>query len=153
MKQLITILLLVLIAFVPMANAQFASPTYAVQSLSASSMPTTLATTVVTNLASPPVIDVRKQKEVTIVFSFNQASASTSNVVYALHGSLDGTYYDATRAFIIVAPSEGATRVNYRTNINVGGLGYLKLYAISNATALTTMTNFGVTYGLKIGAE
>jgi hypothetical protein len=150
MKIIFTLIAAVaLFASVADTHAQ-SRPIYAEQSLDSSSMPATLATTVVTNLASPPVIDCRKQSTVAVCVMFNQDSASTSNVTWTFHGSVDGTYYDAQRAFVITAPSTGATRVNYLTNLAVGGIGYLKLYAISNATALTTMTNFGVKYGIKI---
>lgn len=121
---------------------------YAAQSLG--NMPDTLATTVETNLANPPLIDCRYQKEVGVTFSFNQSGASTSNVVYVLHKSVDGSVWDTNRAITVTVASAGATRVDYHTNFDVGGAGWLRLYAIRNTTALTTMTNLGVKYGLKI---
>jgi hypothetical protein len=114
--------------------------------------PATLATTVTTNFATPPLIDCRKQQNVFLMFSFNQASACTSNVVYTLYKSVDGTYFDVNNPITITIASQGATRVNYGTNINVAGAGYLELYSIANATSLVTMTNYGAVYGLKMGA-
>jgi len=113
-------------------------------------MPATLATTVETNLATPPIIDCGNQKSVAVAFSFNQASASTSNVVYVLDASVDGSVWDTNNQFTVTIPSQGATRVDIVTNITVNGIGYLRLRAIRNTTAITTMTNFGVKYGQKI---
>lgn len=143
MKKLIT--LLALAVFAGVASAQ----TYAPQSLG--NMPATLATTVETNLATPPVIDVRKQSNVGITFSFNQSSASTSNVVYVLHRSIDGSRYDTNREITVTIPSTGTATNNYTTNISCAGIGYIRLWAIRNTTAITTMTNFGVTYAIKTG--
>lgn len=140
--------LLAAICLPQVASAQ--TPTYGYQTIATA--PATLATTVTTNFATPPVIDCRKQQNVFCVFSFNQASAGTSNVVYTLEKSADGTYYDTINPITVTIASAGATRVDYGTNINVGGAGYLRLKSLANTTSLTTMTNFGITYGIKIGA-
>ncbi len=143
MKTILSLMLV--LASLAVANAQ----TYAPQVLG--NMPATLATTVETNLATTPVIDVRKQNNVAITFSFNQTSASTSNVVYVLHRSIDGSRYDTNREITVTIPSTGAATNNYTTNISCSGIGYIRLAAIRNTTSITTMTNFGVTYAIKTG--
>lgn len=133
------------------ATATAQAPTYAPQALSG--IPATLATTADTNFASMPIIDVRKQQKVAVTFSFTQTSASTSNVLYGFKKSVDGVNIDNTSPnWLITIPSQGATRVNYTTNLDVGGIGFLHLACISNTTALTTWTNRGITYGIKISA-
>jgi len=136
------------IAFLALCGAVVASNvTYAPAVLT--SLPATLATTVTTNLASPPVANVSKQSTVTFEFSFNQSGASTSNVVYVLHRSMDNSTWDTNNPITITVASQGATRVDYFTNLSTAGCGYIRLYSIANATALTTMTNFGVQYAVK----
>lgn len=125
-------------------------PTYASQTIATS--PATLATTVVTNFASPPLIPCGKQQNVFMMFSFNQSGASTSNVVYTLTKSVDGIYFDTNQPITVTVASQGTTRVNWSTNLAVAGVGYLRLDTMANTTALTTMTNFGITYGVKISA-
>lgn len=114
--------------------------------------PATLATTVTTNLASPPVIECDRQQNVALVFSFNQSGASTSNVVYTLERSVDRSNWDTATTYVFSIPSTGTTRVNYGTNINVGAFRYLRVKTIANSTALTTMTNYGVSYAIKANA-
>jgi hypothetical protein len=137
----------ILSAFAVCAGAMASNVTF--QDAVLTSLPATVATTVTTNLAAPPVAFVGKQSSVTFEFSFNQSGASTSNVVYTLHRSLDNATWDTNSPITITVASQGATRVDYFTNINTAGVGYIRLYSIANATALTTMTNFGVQYGVK----
>ncbi len=115
-------------------------------------MPATLATTVTTNLATPPVLEVGRQQNVVIEFMFNQDSASTSNVVYTFDRGIDRSTWDTNSPLTFTYASQGATRVNICTNISVTGYRFLRLRTIANATALTTMTNFGVQYAIKPNA-
>jgi len=112
--------------------------------------PATLATTVSTNLATPLLIDVRKQNNVAFQVRFNQSGASTSNVVYTLQSSIDGTYWDPTRVITLTFASTGATDVVGVTNVAINGVGYLRLVTIANTTAITTMTNKSFGYAVKI---
>lgn len=115
-------------------------------------MPATQATTVVTNLANPPVIDCSRQQNVSIQFSFNQSAASTSNVVFTLQKSIDRLTWDTNQVYTISIPSTGTARVDAITNLNVGGARYLRVSRIANDTALTTMTNFGIQYSIKVNS-
>lgn len=126
--------------------------TVSAQSTPVAQTPATIATTVTTNLASGNVMDVRRQQNVYVMFSFNQASASTSNVVYTLQKSNDGSVYDTNNPITITIASQGATRVDYGTNLNIGGASYVRIFSIANTTALTTLTNFGATYSVKANA-
>jgi hypothetical protein len=155
MKKIIPLIgvaaLLATVLIPSMARAQ-ATPSYGPINIIATS-PSTIATTVTTNLPSGNVIDCRKQRNVGLMLMFNQSSASTSNVVYTLYRSIDGTIYDTNNALTFTIASQGTTRVNYSTNFDSLGYGYYEIYSIANATALTTMTNFGVQYPNKIGAN
>jgi hypothetical protein len=141
MKKIVSSLCFALLCFA--ASAQY---------VELGQMPATLATTVSTNLATPQVIDCSAQQNVAIMLSFNQSGASTSNVVYTFERSVDRNVWDTATKYTISVPSSGTTRVNYGTNINVAGFRYLRLVTIANTTALTTMTNFGVTYSVKRNA-
>jgi hypothetical protein len=141
MKKIVSILSLALMCFA--ASAQY---------VALDQMPATLASTVTTNLATPQVIDCSAQQNVAIMLMFNQSGASTSNVVYTFERSVDRVNWDTATKYTITVPSTGTTRVNYGTNINVAGFRYLRLTSIANATALTTMTNFGVHYSIKRNA-
>lgn len=145
MKRILSALFaLAALAFVPTAaQAQYAW-------IPLDGMPATLATTVSTNLASPPVIDCTKQANVAILLSFNQSSASTSNVIYTFQSSINRSNWDTVQTRVITVASTGTTRRDCVTNITVNGVGYLRLVTIDNGTALTTMTNFGVQYAVKV---
>lgn len=120
--------------------------------ISASLMPATLATTVVSNLAADCVFEVERQANVAIQLSFNQSAASTSNVVYTFSRGIDRTTWDTNNMIDITIASSGTRRIEWVTNISVGPVRYLRLHRISNATALTTLTNFGIQYSIKANA-
>jgi hypothetical protein len=136
------------VLFVNSASAQQAI--YAPVTIAAT--PTTIASTITTNFATPPVIDCRKQQNVAMCLSFNQGSGSVSNVTYTFQKSVDGIYFDTSNPITITLASTGTTRLDWVTNINVAGVAYLRLYSIANTTSLVSMTNYGIVYGIKIGA-
>ena len=137
-------------ALLATVSTTVSAQTYSPQTVAQS--PATLATLVTTNYATPPLIPCGKQQNVFLMFSFNQSAASTSNVVYSLSKSVDGLNFDTNNEITVTIASQGTTRVNYGTNLNTGGAGYLRIDSIANATALTTMTNYGVGYGVKMSA-
>jgi hypothetical protein len=110
--------------------------------------PTNIPTLGVSNILT--TIDVSRQKDVYMMFSFKVSEASSiSNMTYTFYKSADGVVFDTNNAINIKIPAQGSTvRVDYGTNITVNGVGYLELFNITNAS-LGTMTNYGVTYGIK----
>jgi hypothetical protein len=129
-----------IVALTQNVNAQ----TYAAQSMT---VPSVLAIGT-TNLASPPVLDVRKQSNVAVAFTINPTSAGGTNT-YVFHRSLDGTYYDDITTISVVVASTSATQKSVVTNLSCAGIGYLKLYSIQAGGAVT---NTAAKYGIKISA-
>lgn len=101
----------------------------------------------VTNLATPIVIDVRKQQNV--MFEFSVGNASTQTNIYTLCRSVSGTSYDTNNTFSLVGTTTGTPRVT-TTNLNVQGCGFLILTAVT-PYATTATTNI-LRYGSKPAA-
>lgn len=134
-------LIAILSAFAISAKAQ----QYQVESLA---VPSVLAAGT-TNLASPPVMDVRKQKTVGVAFTIAPISAGGTNV-YTFHKSIDGTYYDTNTTLSVTLADTAGVAKTVVTNLSCEGIGYLKLYSI--VTTGTTITNTASKYAVKINA-
>lgn len=147
----ITSLFIAALAFCLTANAQNGAPTYSFVNLTAQ-LPATLATTVVTNLATPVLIYAGKQHDVTIEIGIAMASSGTSNAAFTFQYSTDGSNWDTTKSNKITFAGTGATTALLTTNINTLGNGYIRLQQIDNGTALGNLTNVVFGYGLKISA-
>ena len=140
MKKLPTLIALLALSLPVFAQ----SPTYQAQSMS---IPAVLPL-MTTNLASPPVLDVRKQSNVAVAITINPTSAGSTNT-YVFHRSVDGTYYDSTTTISVVLASTDATQKSVVTNLSCSGIGYLKLYSIQ---AGGPVTNTAAKYAIKISA-
>ncbi len=129
-----------IVALTQNVNAQ----TYAPQSMTVPSVLPLMTT----NLASPPILDVRKQSNVAVACTINPTTAGSTNT-YVFHKSVDGTYYDDITTISVVVASTGTTQKTVVTNLSCAGIGYLKLYSIQ---AGGPVTNTAAKYGIKISA-
>lgn len=98
-----------------------------------------------TNLASPIVIDVRKQTDVSLSMTLRGATTATN--ICSFGWSVDGTTWSTNNLErVIWAPdSISAISSTRTTNIACGGYGYLVLYNVT-ATLINTNT-------LKVGTK
>lgn len=143
MKKLVSLAAFLVLSFA--AQAQYTLVTLP-------NIPSILATTITTNLATPAIIDATKQKDVAVQFEFAQMAASTSNVVFTLQRSLDGVRWDSNVTYTVTLPSTGTGLQTFTTNWTLGGVGYMRLVSVANTTALTTATNIAVKYAVKRNA-
>lgn len=119
-------------------------------------LPATLATTV-TYLAftnSPQIVaEVDAQGNVAFIYSFNQGGNSTSNSVYKWAPGLDKSGpWDTNNMVNHTIPAADTRRIDWITNVTANGVRFYKLYSVGNPTALTTMTNTFIGYGIKKNA-
>lgn len=138
MKKILSILaMLAIVLLASNVNAQ----TYSAQSIT---VPSVLAAGT-TNLASAPVLDVRRQDAVVFASTLNATSAGATNV-YTFYKSIDGTYYDAANTVKVTNAPANATQKTQLDQITTTGFGYLKLYSIE---ASGTVTNTAHKYAIK----
>jgi len=108
---------------------------------------------VVTTLATSNIVSwvqVHNTGGIAISWRFNQSGASTSNATVNVYGVVDGTTNTvATVPFAqLTAPSTGTTDVIVNTNFDQNKLQaftHLVIGNMANTTALTTLTNKGIT--------
>jgi hypothetical protein len=105
-------------------------------------------------------LDVRGQSTVCIQVCTRNVGANCNNCGWAFAPSVDGVWFDRT-APLIVRPETGTTNalvagVNtpggvfvYTTNLNVGGIGYLRLTGLNNWDTNTYMTNICFKWAVK----
>lgn len=119
----------------------------------------TIALTAVTNSILPSaaetttaVIDLRGNRNVAVDARFQGDGSGTANATFAFVPSLNGTTFETTKVYALVAPANGTTAVHVMTNWDFGAYGYLKLAFVTNAHATVTLTNVAVTVALKPGS-
>lgn len=128
------------VALLCVSNAS--AQTYQSQSIT---VPSVLAAGT-TNLASAPVLDVRKQDYVVFASTLNATSAGATNV-YTFQKSVDGTYYDAANTVSVTNAAANATQKTQLDQITTIGYGFLKLYSIAATGAVTnTAHKYSVKY-------
>ena len=137
---------LLLTGFASNAQAQYAAQTL-------SGFPATLAAATATNLASAPVMDVRKQNKVAVQVKFTLSAAATTNTIYTFARSVDGSNFDTSGTVTWQVPQNGTTAVICSTNIDMEGYGYLKLLSIDNRDDNGVLTNSFIKYAIKRGAD
>ena len=94
-------------------------------------------------------IDVRKQRNVTLMWVFTTAAgASGSNVTMRIDRSVDGSNWSTTDKQQITFSTLSTTAVVATTNLTVDGIGYLRLSTMTNG-ADQILTNSYFYYGLK----
>lgn len=107
-----------------------------------------------TNLATKPIIDVTGQQNVTIAITVSSAdAASTTNVLYTLQKSVDGSNWDTNAAnlYTVTGNVGGGNKVVTTTNITVGGINYLRVGTITIG-ANSQITNNLFRYSVKPNA-
>ena len=101
-------------------------------------------------------IDVRRQQNVCIEWTFRHATGSSATDTNAIHfvpvvaGGIQSTTPKFSDGFLIVARANGATPVTIVTNFTVRGYSALEVYSITNNT-LDAMTN-RIRYSIKQNA-
>ena len=137
-----------LCAFAPIkANAQ----AYGYGSLTISAATTAGAAT--STLTGSPIMDVTKIQNVTLFTKFGFSSSNLSNIVYTISQSYDKTNWNTISPIVWTVTAAAGTGVQRAsTNINVGGIGYLKLETIQNTHASAVLTNSAFVYTIKRGA-
>lgn len=141
-----------LVSVAPLAKAQ----TYGTNLVPMILTPQAVAGSSATNINS--IIDITKEKYVSIALKFAPDAASTATCTAFFAPALDSStnFMDNTKGFSLVgtAVSSGAV-VLVTTNLTqdmVGGYGYLVLRYVTNAAAAGNVTNVSVTYGIKKNA-
>lgn len=126
------------------------TPTYGVPITVADGIP--IITTGISNALATAYIDCRGQQNVGIAVTFDFASATTSNLVYTFSRSLDKTNWDTVNTYALTVAGNGTNIITCVTNLNVGGIGWMRLNSINNTDASITATNLGVVYSIKRSA-
>jgi len=144
---------IILLAFTAQAQTRPTDTTrqwYDRPSLSLTGIGTTAggATTTVTN----QVMDVRGFQNVTLQTRFTFANTTTSNVVYTISKSVDGTDFETTGQTTWTVAGNSTTPQIATTTIATGGAGWLKLVSIQNTHASIVVTNEYFKYGRKFNA-
>lgn len=83
-----------------------------------------------TNLATPVVLDVRRQQNVAFQVTLSSLAAGQTNT-YVLCRSVDGSTYDTNNVINVTALSPGGGARTTVTNLNPQGAGYLILTSIT----------------------
>jgi hypothetical protein len=135
-------ILTIIAALVVAVSAKAQTPTYAPATVS---VPSTL--TGATNLATPLLIDIRKQQNVALFATLTTPSVQTNSYLFA--PSVDGSNYDTNKTFTFAVFSTAGGK--YMTNYTANGAGYLVLYRIAPTDTTIANTN-GLKYGVKISA-
>jgi undecaprenyl pyrophosphate phosphatase UppP len=104
------------------------------------------------NALSTAYIDCRGEQNVGIAVKFSFASATTSNFVYTFDRSIDKTNWDTVNTFVLTVAGNGTTPQVCVTNVNVGGIGWMRLKSLQNTQASIAGTNLGVVYSIKRSA-
>jgi hypothetical protein len=108
--------------------------------------PAVVTTTATSNFTS--VVEIRGAKGISLSWKFNQTSASTSNATLRVFSRLKDGDTSTVPFATLTAASTGATDVILQENWTADELrGYdaLIIGSILNTTALTTLTNKGIT--------
>lgn len=101
------------------------------------------------NASSNAIIDCTRSQVISIQVSVKSDGANTANTGYEFARSLDRSNWDTTQKITLFVPNNGTTASTCCTNINVGGVGYLKLISITNAAASAVNTNILIQYSIK----
>lgn len=145
MKKLFV--LIVLAALTLTANAQRYEP---VTALSYIGTATNCAGSSATNIGV--VLDVRRQKDVSVQFVTRNDASGTANIGVYVRRSVDGVKFDTATAQYITWPANGTSDATITTNISTYGAGYIQLTALTNSAAATVnTTNVTIEWGAKIG--
>ena len=135
------------------AGALAQSPTYYANSISLPSV--ILNSTGITNLASPMVIDCRKQQYTRVWFKVASADASsTTNVTFRGGWSYDGSNYDTNNAstnLLTACMLAGKPCITYTNVLTANGAGYFIIDQI-NIGANSQVTNIAAGYSTKISS-
>lgn len=99
-----------------------------------------------TNLATPVVLDVRRQQNVGISVTVSSVAAGQTNT-YVFCRSVDGSTYDTNNPINVIALSPGGGARTTVTNLNPQGVGYLVL------TSITPFGTGGLTNTVKYGIK
>lgn len=115
------------------------------------SIPSVIPANTSSNLASAPVIGALKQQNVAITMTTTSGGATGCTNTYTWSPSVDGVNYDTNTASAYYTTNivVGAGPVTNVKNINVQGIGYLKLV---NITSVGITSNNACGYGLKQNA-
>lgn len=153
--QRLAILSLALVALAvttPSSQAQ----TYGTNAVALTATTQSIAGSSATNFNT--VIDITKEKDLSIALWFAGDAAGTANVTAFFSPALDNStnFMDNTKGFSLVgAATVSGGKVLVTTNLvrdSIGGYGYLILRYITNAAAAGNVTNVSVTVGLKKNA-
>lgn len=151
MKTLLALTFAAVIGLAFAVPAHAADPAYGVVKIFVSTNTIPIPAQGATNLATPRVIDVRKQAKVALQLYSIASAATTDNITFYIRSSVDGLTY-STAARTVALAMTGATALTTVTNLDTYGAGYLRLDAISNAAATATVDGCYVSYGVKISA-
>jgi len=145
MKKLFVLVLIGVAALLATVQTQAQVPTF--YNNTALENPTRFAAGV-TNLASPLMLDVSKQGNVSLTVKIRGTAATTN--LYHFGWSDDGSTYstNAPDIFIWSADSISTFNTTRTTNVACGGRGYLVLFQV-NTTLINTNS---MTYTTKISS-
>lgn len=110
--------------------------------ITVTNQPAVVTTTATSNIVS--WVKVRKGSGLSLMWRFNQTSASTSNALMHIYSSVDGTNVSTVPFATLQTASTGTTDVILNTNWSASqldGFDSLIIQDIANTTALTTLTN------------
>jgi hypothetical protein len=157
MNKFLALIGLAALALAFTVDLQAQVPTYAAQTLWSTNGAVGAGIPSATAPAINAVMDVRKQKDVTLqIFTQGDTSVGTGSLVFTY--SVDGISYSASagtagtvsmvKTVLCTPTTAGATLV---TNLNTFGCGYMKFLYYTNDTG-ASVTNMVVKYGVKISA-
>lgn len=90
-----------------------------------------------------PPVEVGVQCQLT-----GSTGTNVQNVVFVFKRSVDGTTYNTIGDWRVTVPIYGTTNNTVVTNWNVGGVGYLQLYAVENVS-----TNYITNVACKVSIK
>jgi len=115
--------------------------------ITVTNQPAIVTTTATSNILS--WVKIQGGGGISLSWRFNQSGASTSNATVNVYSVVHGTNTVSTVPFAqLIAPSTGVTDVIANTNwdqYKLQAYEYLVIGNIANTTALTTLTNKGIT--------
>jgi hypothetical protein len=123
MKKLLSI-----VAFSVLTVSAFGQYAPVYQATPITGVPTSPAAS--TNLATPVVLDVRRQQNVAFQVTQSSVDAGQTNT-YVFCRSLDGTLLDTNNVINVTVLSPGGGARTTVTNLSVAGTGYLVLRSIT----------------------
>lgn len=92
---------------------------------------------------------VTKNRNIAIALAFTGTTGNSANVTANLAKSVDGTSYESTPSVTLTAAANGTNAVTAVTNVDTGGVGWLKLVSVVNGN--NTLTNVAVKASKKPG--